>query len=710
MKNLLFSLVLCFLTATSVFAQSQFSLTVSNPHFNTWNRTQGIITDPEVTVTPQGAYAQVEMIFTINANTSHGNDSLEAVMLFDLPDGSFIHDSWLWLNKTVIIRAAVVEKNRAIAIYENIVKRRRDPSLLLKTGANSYQLSVYPMTTAYPRKVKITYLAPLKWHSDFASVEIPTQIFASSATQPNVRLVVKHNDEFSGPAFLEHDYNQSLITHTLNEDVLTITGNIYSGNSVNLKYATSPGIKLYTYAKNANEGVYQLVIPPASMGSDKKLNTVYIIDHPETNNTIHTLAEIKNMLRSSLLSNYNGTDSFNIFYVHNGNIVQAFPSWQQSNSGSVHVAINNIPSNLTSDKSKYQDLLNAALNFCATKPGADAQVVLLSNNYGYTTNQTAVDAMYNQLKNDVGGKFNNKIHVVNYSSYRTVISGVQHVGNDIWYNKLTLATGGSLHKFANLQYVYINGKAKYIYDLNVPVSLEMIADNAGTTTTSYALNLGANNGFTYSTFNLHPVDRLNLARHHVETGMYMGDMPSGTTLELQALVSGQFMYMKDTLNTIYSGNDNYPSAWAYHFINNLIGNGNSAYTQEIIDSSIRNRVLCEYTAFLALETGDTISTNVNSNPSVWPINIKEVENKNDEIRLYPNPFTNNLTINLPAGTELVEVFDMTGRKVFSHIVNKEDKTLVWNGTGNTGQKLPPGIYMIVATTDTQRFTAKVIKQ
>lgn len=710
MKNLLFSFILCFFTATSVFAQSQFSLTVSNPHFNTSYRTQGNITDPEVTVTPQGAYAQVEMIFTINANSSSykATDSLEAVMLFELPEGSFIHDSWLWLNETVIIRAAVVEKNRAIAIYESIVKRRRDPSLLLKTGATSYQLSVYPLVTTYPRKVKITYLTPLKWHNDFASIELPTQMFTSSATTPNVRVIVRHNNEFSSPSFLEHDYNHSLITQNPDEDVLILTGNVYTGSNINLKYTTTPGIKLYTYAKNSTEGVYQLVIPPASMGSDKKLSTVFIIDHPETTNTIHTLTEIKNMLRSSLLSNYNSTDYFNIFYVHNGNIIEAFPSWQQANAGAVHVAINNIPANLTSDKNKYPDLLKTAINFCATKPGADAQVVILSNNLDYTGNQSAVDAMYNQLKNDVGGKFYNKIHVVNYSTYRTSMSGTLHNANDIWYNKLTLNSGGTLHKFTNGQYTYINGKQKYVYNLNMSAALEMVADNAGTTTSSYAITLGVNNGFAFSTYNLQPVDRLNMARHHVETGRYTGDMPVGTTVELQALVTGQFMYMKDTINTIYTGNENYPSAWSYHFINALVGQNSPAYAQEIIDSSIRNRVLCEYTAFLALETGDTIGTNSNSNPN-W-VNIEKIKQADRSLNLFPNPFNNKLTINLPAGTELVEVFDITGRKVYSRVINRSETTLVWNGADNTGNQLPPGVYMITANTGTELYSAKVIKQ
>lgn len=708
MKNLLFSFILCF-TATIVFAQAQFSITVSNPHFNTWKRTQGIITDPEVTVTPQGAYAQVEMIFTINANSSHGNDSLEAVMLFELPEGSFIHDSWLWLDANTIIRAAVVEKNRAIAIYEGIVKRRRDPSLLLKTGATTYQLSVYPMTTTYPRKVKVTYLAPMKWNSDYTTIDIPTQIFSSSATPVDVRLIVKHNNEFSSPSFVEDDYSQYVTSSSQGEDVLTLTSAAYQGKTFNLKYNISPGIKLFTYAMNATEGVYQLVIPPASMGSDKKLNTVFIIDHPLAANAMHTLAEIKKMLQGSLLTNYSNTDSFNIFYQQNGNIVKAFPSWQQTDISSVNQAINNIPVTTTSNTSLYPDLIKDALTFCATKPGPDAQVVLISNNTDYTTNQSIVDTMYNQLKAALGGKFLNKVHVINYSTYKTTISGAPHNANDIWYNKLTLGSGGTLHRFLAGQYIYINGTYKYVYGLNVPALLEMIADNSGTTTSSYAINVGVNNGFTYSTYNLHTVDRLNMARPYIETGMFRGNIPNGTTVELQALVGGQFMYMKDTINTVHSGNENYPSAWSYHFINNLIGQNNTAYIQEIIDSSISKRVLCEYTAFLAVETGDTISTNINSNPYVWG-NVVALNDKDNAINLFPNPFHNKLTIDLPAGTELVEIFDMTGRKVFSRIIHKGETVLVWNGADNSGNELPPGVYMIIASTGTDRYSGKVIKQ
>lgn len=708
MKNLLFTFILCF-TATIVLAQSQFSITVSNPHFNMWKRTQGIITDAEVTVTPQGAYAQVEMIFTINANSSHGNDSVEAVMLFDLSDGSFIHDSWLWLDANTIIRAAVVEKNRAIAIYEGIVKRRRDPSLLIKTGANSYQLSVYPMKTTYPRKVKITYLAPMKWNSDYTTVELPTQLFSSSGTPVDVRLIVKYNNEFSSPSFVEHDYSQYVTSPSPGEDVLTLTSGNYQGKTFNLKYNITTGTKLFTYAKNATDGVYQLIIPPASMGSDKKLNTVFIIDHPQATGAMHNLGEIKNMLQGSLLTNYSNSDSFNIFYSHNGNIVKSFPSWQQTDVTSVNQAINNIPVTTTSNTNLYPDLIKEALTFCATKPGSDAQVVLISNNMNYTTNQSIVDTMYNQLKAALGGKFPNKVHIINYSTYKTTINGPPHNANDIWYNKLTLGSGGTLHKFLTAQYIYINGISKYVYGLNVPALLEMIADNAGTTTSSYAINVGVNNGFTYSTYNLHTVDRLNMARPYIETGMYMGNIPNGTTVELQALVGGQFMYMKDTINAIHSGNDNYPSAWSYHFINSLIGQNNSAYVQEIIDSSISNRVLCDYTAFLAVETGDTISTNINSNPYVWG-NVVILNDKDNSINLYPNPFHSKLTIDLPAGTELVEIFDMTGRKIFSRIINSGERVLAWNGADNSGNELPPGVYMIVANTGSERYSGKVIKQ
>jgi len=300
------------------------------------------------------------------------------------------------------------------------------------------------------------------------------------------------------------------------------------------------------------------------------------------------------------------------------------------------------------------------------------------------------------------------VHVVNYSTTKTTISGVQHNANDIWYSKLTLASGGSLYKYSKYTSEYINGKYASVYDLNASTVLNAIADNSGIATSSYNVNIGISNGFTYSAYNLHPVNRMNMSKHFVQTGRYKGNAGLGTTVDIQALSGSTVVNVTDTINSISNGNATMVKEWTYHFLADLIGKNTSAYAQEIIDSSIRNRVLCEYTAFLALETGDTMSTNTNDNPNLSI--LKEPDAKNTGVKCYPNPFADKLVIELAAGTELLEVFDLMGRKVFSYKVTDGKLSYTWNGRDNGGNDLPSGMYMVVTSTATERFTTKVMKQ
>ena len=80
------------------------------------------------------------------------------------------------------------------------------------------------------------------------------------------------------------------------------------------------------------------------------------------------------------------------------------------------------------------------------------------------------------------------------------------------------------------------------------------------------------------------------------------------------------------------------------------------------------------------------------------------------VKCYPNPFADKLLIEFAAGTELLEVFDLMGRKVFSHKVTDGKLSFTWNGRDSGGNELPSGMYMVVASSATERFTTKVMKQ
>ena len=81
--------------------------------------------------------------------------------------------------------------------------------------------------------------------------------------------------------------------------------------------------------------------------------------------------------------------------------------------------------------------------------------------------------------------------------------------------------------------------------------------------------------------------------------------------------------------------------------------------------------------------------------------------------LHPNPFQNNLYIKLATTKPLIpqiKVFDITGRivKTLSRNLFPKDKTIVWDGTDDQGQKLPSGVYFIQVTTTDQCRTEKAI--
>lgn len=709
MYRFLFYVIFCSLIATQTSAQ--FSLTVVNPQINSNSGTQGIITSPEVIVTPNGAYAQVEMIFTINPQPSYkATDSLEAVMTFDLPAGSFMHDSWLWLDETVIIRAAMVEKNRAISIYEGIVKRRRDPSLLYKTGVNSYKLHVYPMATTYPRKVKLVYSTPMRLQNNKALFELPMKIFTASQLQPDVVIKVNTNGYYSTPSFADNDYNKYFVGQTGGTDALIVKGADYKNSSFSIQYNISNSdVQLFTYPINATEGIYQLVVPPATFGVNKSINTVFVLDHVSAATSIYTFEEVKQHLKTTLLTNYSDRDSFNIFYEHNGSIVNLLSSWQHIDKANVEHAINSLPSDISGVQGQYENLIKTALEFCWSKSNDEGEVVLISNNKNYTNNQSVVDGMFNNIKSHFGGVLKNKVHILNYSPFKANFSGTTHNANDIWYTKLTLATGGGLYKFNTVTYGYVNGKYTTVYDLNAANALFAIANNAGSSTVSYKIGIDVPGGFTYGEYNLNSVNRLNMSKHYVETGKYSGTMAAGVDISIVAVSGQHSVNLKRKINTLANGDATFVPAWSYHYIKELVGQNNSAYTQEIIDSSISSRVLCEYTAFLAVETGDTLNTNINDNPK-YSIIGKQSNLHKMNVKCYPNPFNNELTIEFGEGVRLIEIYDILGRKVFSDKVMDNKKSYTWNGKDAQSNELPSGMYMVVAATDNERYTVKVMKQ
>jgi len=122
----------------------------------TENNVQVMITDRVAEVTAEFVYE----------NTS-GID-LEGTFLFPLPDEAAVNNFSLFVNGEEIT-AELLDRDRARRIYEDIVRRQKDPALLEFADRQLLQARIYPITPRDGAKVRLYYTHPVP--AEFGTAE-----------------------------------------------------------------------------------------------------------------------------------------------------------------------------------------------------------------------------------------------------------------------------------------------------------------------------------------------------------------------------------------------------------------------------------------------------------------------------------------------------------------------------------------------------------
>ena len=98
-----------------------------------------------------------------------GSGMIEVEYLFPVPSGAAIDSMTLVVNGKEF-KAELLKADKARAIYENIVRQKKDPALLQYVGYNLYKTSAFPLEVGKPANIQITYKAICK--KDSGSVEV----------------------------------------------------------------------------------------------------------------------------------------------------------------------------------------------------------------------------------------------------------------------------------------------------------------------------------------------------------------------------------------------------------------------------------------------------------------------------------------------------------------------------------------------------------
>ncbi len=145
----------------------------------------------EVTISDQAAVTRIDQEFF-----NPGSSRLEGIYLFPLPEGAVIRDFALEIDGKPAA-AELLDAEKARRIYEDIVRRSRDPALLEYSGQGAFRVRVFPIEPRSPKRIKLSYAQPLRSESGLVGYTYPLNTEKFSA-RPLEEVVVRVSIKSAG--------------------------------------------------------------------------------------------------------------------------------------------------------------------------------------------------------------------------------------------------------------------------------------------------------------------------------------------------------------------------------------------------------------------------------------------------------------------------------------------------------------------------------
>ncbi|MCE1245046.1 MAG: VIT and VWA domain-containing protein [Firmicutes bacterium] len=120
-----------------------------------------------VSIENQIAVTEVDQVFV-----NEMNRDLEGEYIFPLPEGAAL-DSFSMDVDGRMVEGKLMDKDEARKIYEDIVRRRKDPALLEYIGRNIVKARVYPIPAKGSKKIKLKYSETLKAENGVVKYHYP---------------------------------------------------------------------------------------------------------------------------------------------------------------------------------------------------------------------------------------------------------------------------------------------------------------------------------------------------------------------------------------------------------------------------------------------------------------------------------------------------------------------------------------------------------
>ncbi len=249
----------------------------------------------------QVATTRVEQVFR--------NDTpytLEGTYFFPIPETAAIVEFAIWENGKKLV-GEVRTREEARRIYDEIVRRQKDPGLLEYAGKDLFQASIFPIPPNSDKKLEMTYSQVLKAESGTVAYRYPlgtgrnlwtnprpipmsendSSGFSRKSNNPQKFGMVSGKIEIIGKEALRNIYSPShkIEVNNKGETSATVSFETSSSDSdFQLFYGLSNndfGMSLLTYREAGKDGYFLLQLSPKDNLSERELlnkDIVFVLD------------------------------------------------------------------------------------------------------------------------------------------------------------------------------------------------------------------------------------------------------------------------------------------------------------------------------------------------------------------------------------------------------------------------------------------------
>jgi Ca-activated chloride channel family protein len=210
-----------------------------------------------------------DQVATTHVDQVFRNDNpwaAEGTYIFPLPEGAAVNDFVMWVDGQPV-RGQILEAEEARTIYNDVVRRMKDPALLEYVGRRALKASVFPIPSGGERRIELEYSQVLPAEGGLVHYSYPlsTERFSK---EPLEDLLIKAEIESKTPIKAVYSSSHD-VSVDRNDDYHARLGleqaKVLPDKDFDLYYTVSTdkiGLNLLSYKEPHSDGFFLLLAAP----------------------------------------------------------------------------------------------------------------------------------------------------------------------------------------------------------------------------------------------------------------------------------------------------------------------------------------------------------------------------------------------------------------------------------------------------------------